>query len=160
MTRRGRGSSAAGFVAGGEALALGALVFVAGSLLVLGAWSVVDGRGAAEVAARDAARAVVETGPHTAAGAVSVARRTAHEALSAHLGPEAASPPRWRLSDVRVSGRLERCGRVEVEVEVDRHTARVPFVGGFGTVRLLGSHAERIEPYRDGLPIPPGGVSC
>jgi hypothetical protein len=47
----------------------------------------------------------------------------------------------------------------EVIVEVD--TVNLPIIGGgFGTVEVVGTHTERIEPYRAGLPIPPGGIRC
>ena len=44
-------------------------------------------------------------------------------------------------------------------VTIDVRTVAMPLLGGgFGTVRLTGEHAERIEPYRSGLPT--GAIQC
>ncbi len=155
------GSDEAGFVAGGEALALGLVVFVVGSLLVLSAWRLVDGKLAVETAAREAARAVVEapvvvlTDPvagHQAADAV--ARAT----MVAHRGPDTPDAT-WRFVATRVVGETVRCAPITATVEVQVDTVRLPLIGGgLGTVTLTGEHTERIEPYRSGLPV--GGQQC
>lgn len=152
----------AGFVAGGEAIALGVLVLVVGSLLVLGAWSVVDARLAVDAAAREAGRSLVEsaTARTDARDADRIATEVAIATLAAHHGPLSATDATWTHVDTHVTGALVRCGRVRTEVVVAVRTVRLPLVGGLGTVRLRGDHVERIEPYRSGLPVPSGGVRC
>ena len=151
-----------GFVAGGEALALGVVVFVVGALLVLNAWRLVDGRLAVETAAREAARGVVEApveallGPD---GGHAVADARARATMVAHRGRDDVPGATWRFVSTRLAGTTARCAPVTATVTVHVDTVRVPLVPvGFGTVALVGTHTERIEPYRSGLPV--GGAAC
>jgi hypothetical protein len=158
VTARG---SEAGFVAGAEALALGVVVFVAGTLLVLNGWRLVDGKLAVETAAREATRAVVEAPAATlldASAAASLADTTARSVMVAHRGPDDAPGATWRFVDSTLRGDAERCAPVTATATIDVDTVRLPLVGGFGTVTLVGEHTERIEPFRGGLPL--GGSSC
>lgn len=170
MTSRHRRLLAAedGVVAGGEALLVGVLVFVTGTLLLVSMWTVVDAKIAVEAAAREATRAVVEapaavlaagaTGDETALG---LARTAALAAVTAQRGAPDSSVGSWSLDTVTVSGRYERCGTIQSTVRVTIDTPRLPFVGRRLTAGVIeGTHLERIEPYRAGLPVPPGGVSC
>lgn len=160
--RRPGVSGEGGFVAGGEALALGLVVFVVGSLLVLSAWRLVDGKLAVETAAREAARAVVEapvavlTDPVGGPQAADVAARAT---MVAHRGPDDVPGATWRFATTRVVGETVRCAPITATVEVQVDTVRLPLIGGgLGTVTLTGQHTERIEPYRSGLPV--GDVQC
>lgn len=151
-----------GLVAGGEALALGVVVFVVGTLLVLSAWSLVDGKLAVETAARQAARAVVEApssvllDPWQRDG---LADATALATMEAHRGPSGSDATTWRFLRADLRGAVVRCGAVTATVEVEVQTVRLPVLArGFGSVRMVGEHTERIEPYRAGLPV--GGGGC
>lgn len=151
-----------GFVAGGEALALGVVVFVLGTLLVLSAWRLVDGKLAVETAAREAARAVVEAPVDVlvdpVAGAA-LADAAARSTMVAHRGPDDAAGATWRFVDTRVVGEAVRCAPIAATVRIDVDTVRLPLLGGgLGTVRLVGEHVERVEPYRGGLPA--AGAAC
>lgn len=151
-----------GFVAGGEALALGVVVFVVGTLLVLNAWRLVDGRLAVETAAREAARGLVEAPATTILDPVAghaVADTRARATMAAHRGPDTAADATWVFVATQLSGTAARCAPVTATVTVRVDTVRVPLVPvGFGTVTLVGEHTERIEPYRSGLPV--GGAQC
>lgn len=151
----------AGFVAGAEALALGVVVFVAGTLLVLNGWRLVDGKLAVETAAREAARAVVEAPVVTlldAPASAALADDTARSVMATHRGPDDTPGATWAFVASAVSGDVERCAPITATTEIDVDTVRLPLIGGFGTVRLVGEHTERIEPFRSGLPL--GGSSC
>ena len=151
-----------GFVAGGEALALGVVVFVVGTLLVLNAWRLVDGRLAVETAAREAVRGVVEAPVDVLVDPVAagrVAELRARATMTAHRGPDDAPGATWRFGTTRLTGTVARCAPLTVTVSIEVDTVRVPLVPvGFGTVPLEGRHTERVEPYRSGLPI--GGAAC
>lgn len=151
-----------GFVAGGEALALGVVVFVVGSLLLLSAWRLVDGKLAVETAAREAARAVVEAPVGVLADPVAghrAADAVARATMVAHRGPDDIADATWRFVATRVVGAAARCAPITATVEIRVDTVRLPLLGGgIGTVTLTGEHTERIEPYRSGLPV--GGVQC
>lgn len=151
-----------GFVAGGEALALGVVVFVVGVLLVLNAWRLVDGKLAVETAAREAARGLVEAPVDVLLDPVrghEVADGRARATMVAHRGADDVPEATWRFVSTQLAGTAARCAPVTATVTVRVDTVRVPLVPvGFGTVTLVGTHTERIEPYRSGLPV--GGAAC
>lgn len=151
-----------GFVAGGEALALGVVVFVAGALLVLNAWRLVDGKLAVETAAREAARGVVEAPVDVLLDPVvghGIADTRARATMAAHRGRDDVPDATWEFVSTQLSGTAARCAPVTTRVTVRVDTVRVPLTPvGFGTVTLVGEHTERIEPYRSGLPV--GGAAC
>jgi hypothetical protein len=141
-----------GAVAGIEALAFGVLVFVLGTLLVANVWAAVDGRGAADGAARAAARAVVTAAPGTDLQAVATDAATA--GLAAH-GIDDGRP-----IEVRVAGELVRCGAVEVTVAHRVPLAVLPQLGaGRTAVTVRSTHAAVVDPFRGGLPAL-AGVPC
>ena len=149
-------SSEGGFVAGGEALALGVVVFVMGSLLVLSAWRLVDGKLAVETAAREAARGVVEAPVSVLVDPLQAARVADARALGtmvAHRGPDDVPGATWSFVGTTVEGESARCAEIVATVTVRIDTVELPLLGGgFGTVELTGTHTERIEPYRSSLP--------
>ena len=151
-----------GFVAGGEALALGVVVFVMGTLLVLSGWSLVDGKLAVEASAREAARSVIESPVAVLADPVTghqLADTTARATMVAHRGPDDSPDTTWRFIRTQVSGAIARCAPITATVTIDVDTVRMPLLGGgLGTVTLTGVHTERIEPYRGGLPT--GSFQC
>lgn len=141
-----------GAVAGIEALAFGALVFVLGTLLVANVWAAVDGRSAADGAARAATRAVVTAAPGSDLAAV--AHAAASGALAAHGVPPERAPA------VALTGALERCGVVEVTVAHEVPLTLLPQVGQRrAAVTVRATHAAVIDPFASGLPASPG-VPC
>ena len=146
-----------GFVGGFEALPFGFLVFVVGVALLVNAWGVVDGTLAASAAAREAARAFVESdGPGTGA-ALAEARRAAADAIEGHK----ADPGRWDLH-TEGGAELRRCARVTFVVTYDVPTFRLPWIGGFGgaVITATGRHSEVVDPYRQGLAVAPASAGA
>lgn len=136
-----------GAVAGIEVLPFGFLILVAGTLLVVNAWAVVDAKFAVDAAAREATRAYVEA--PDAASALDAAHRRAMEALSAH-GRDDVDRVRLELNTPEGHG---RCRRVLVTVVYRVPALTIPFVGGFGgSIDSTSTHTEVVDPYRDGLP--------
>jgi hypothetical protein len=142
----------AGAVAGLEALAFGVLVFVIGTLLVANLWAAVDGRSAADGAARAAARAVVASAPGDDLAAV--ARTAAVDALTAH------GVPADRVTEVGLAGALVRCGVVEVTVAHRVPLVVLPRVGARrAAVTVRATHAAVVDPFASGLPAT-SGMPC
>lgn len=141
-----------GAVAGLEALAFGVLVFVIGTLLVANLWAAVDGRSAADGAARAAARAVVTAAPGSDLDAVAAA--AARTALTAH-----GVPPE-RVPQVALRGTLARCGAIEVTVAHEVPLVVLPTVGArAAAVTVRATHAAIVDPFASGLPAA-AGVPC
>lgn len=144
-----------GAVGGFEALPFGFLVFVIGVLLLVNAWGVVDAKLAAAAAAREAARAFVESSEPAAAGALGQAEAAATAAIEGHK----ENPGTW---SVRPEGRLElrRCAPATFVVDYDVPTFQLPWIGGFGGSVITASarHTEIVDPYRSGLPVPDSGT--
>ncbi len=138
---------------GFEALPFGFLVFVIGLALLVNAWGVIDAKLVASAAAREAARAFVESSGPASADALAEAGRAARDAVEGHK----AEPGHW---DVRTEGpaELRRCARVTFVVTYDVPTFRLPWIGGFGgsVITATGRHSEVVDPYRQGLGDPVG----
>lgn len=139
-----------GAVGGLEALPFSVLIFVAGSLLLLNAWGVIDAKLAVTSAAREATRTYAEAGDPVAGDAA--ARRVAREAVSSY----GRDPDRLELSPPQ--GAFARCSRVGYTATYPVPAIRVPFLGGFGDgFEVSATHTERIDDLRSGLP---GEASC
>lgn len=138
-----RGES--GQIGGVEAAVFGVLIFVMGTLIVANAWGVVDAKLATSGAAREVARAIVESGDpgRAAASADEVAART----LEAH------GRDRRRMDAVVVEGGLLRCQRITVEVRYRVPFLALPLLGSHGSAfTVVGRHSEIVDPFRSGLP--------
>ncbi len=144
----GRVPSESGFVAGADALLVGVLVFVMGTLVALNAWSVVDARFATASAAREAVRAAVETpvgqDPHERAVAAGRAAYAAH----------GRNPEALRVEPVGDVG-LARCQRIRYRAVATVPTTIVPGRWPAGGFEVTGTHSEVVDPHRSGLA--PGG---
>lgn len=141
----------AGVVGGLEGLAFGFLVFVVGLLVVVNAWAVVDAKAAASAAAREAARAFVES--PSAAGAEAASLDAARAAIEAH-GRDSA---RTELTVSAPDG-LARCARVTAEVRHRLPLIRIPLLGQTGDgLTVAARHSELVDAHRSGLP---GSASC
>lgn len=137
-----------GAIGGLEALPFSVLIFVAGTLLLMSAWAVIDTTQAAGAAAREGARALSES-TESDAGRIA-AERAAAEAFAAHGGDPSALT-------VSIDGDLRRCGPVRVRVRVTEPAIAIPLIGGLGPTEITASHTERVESLRSGLP---GEVRC
>lgn len=145
MRRRGERGQAGGM----EVLPFGLLVFVAGTLLLVNIWGVVDSRFAADAAAREAARWVVEsasrgtTPEEVRAGANEVARATM------------ADHGRRGELEVRVDppdATFVRCERIRVTVVAGVPAIRLPFLGGFARAfEVRATRSEIVDPTRAGV---------
>lgn len=153
VRRRRRWPDEAGFVGGFEVLPLGFLVFVVGVGLLVNAWGVIDAKLVASAAAREAARAFVESEGPGVGDALAEAERAASDAIDGHK----ADPGRWAISTEGPT-ELRRCARVSFIVTYDVPTFRLPWIGGFGgsVITATGRHSEIVDPYRDGLSVPSG----
>jgi Flp pilus assembly protein TadG len=127
-----------------EALAFGLLIFVAGTLVFVNGWALVDAKLAAASAAREAARTYVEA--NNAAAALPAAEQAGRDALAGYGRDPAGST--FTLSE----GSLGRCLRIEIEVRTHAPLIRIPWVGDAGSYTVVARHSELVDPYRTGLP--------
>lgn len=132
-----------GAIGGVEGLAFAVLIFVFGTLFVANAWATVDAKLASSAAAREAARAYVESNS-TTEGSDS-ARAAADNAMQGHGR---------QVADVTISSSssFERCGVVEIAVSAAVPRVSLPLLGrGGGTTNVTSRHSEVVDPYRSGL---------
>lgn len=149
--RRGERGQAGGM----EVLPFGLLIFVGGALLLVNIWGVVDTRFAADAAAREATRWVVESaGLGVSPDAVREGASTVAEATMADHGKRSpvevvVDPP---------DATFVRCERIRVTVETSVPAIRLPFLGGFGEpFEVRATHAELVDPTRSGVD---GAATC
>lgn len=133
-----------GQVGGVEALIFGVLVFVLGSLAIANAWGVLDAKVAVIDAAREAARAYVQT--PAGSDPYAAARQAAGDSLAA----SGRDVSRMQLS---ISGSLARCARVAAQVSYRVPLVSVPLIGGIGNgIVASATRSELVDPFRNGLP--------
>lgn len=145
MIRRSERGQAGGM----EVLPFGLLIFVGGALLLVNIWGVVDTKFAADAAAREAARWVVESaGLETTPAAVRDGATAVAQATMADHGKR-------RPVEVTVTpadAAFVRCERISVVVETSVPAIRLPFLGGYGTpFEVRATHAELVDPTRSGV---------
>jgi hypothetical protein len=139
-----------GVVAGAEALLLGVLVFVFGTLVLLNGWLAIDARFATAAAAREAVRAVTtaEAGADLATAAATAGR--------AALGAHGIDPS--RASIALVAGDQRRCAEVRAVVTLEVPLVVIPSLRGrTGSLSVRSDHRAVVDPHRSGLPE---GVVC
>jgi hypothetical protein len=128
-----------------EVLPFGLLVFVIGALLVTNAWAVIDARGTAASASREAVRAYAE------ASDAFTADRDAREAAANTAIGHGRDPGRLRL-DIEPQGPFARCVPVTIRASYEVPALHLPWIGGFGhAFDVVDGHTELIDPYRSGL---------
>ena len=139
-----RGDS--GQVGGIEAIPLGVLIFVLGTLVIANAWAVVDAKFATDAAARQAARTFVEA--TDAAAAFADADAAGRAAIEGH----GRDPNRARIVPVG-EFTLARCERAAFEVTYKVPALSMPLIGGLGKAPFLvrSTHRELVDPFRAGL---------
>jgi hypothetical protein len=141
-----------GQVGGIEALPLGVLIFVIGTLMVANIWAVVDAKMAVDAAAREATRRYVEAADGGGAEHGAVA------AGLAALEAEGRDPSRgkvWMKALATPDGRhsFERCARATFSASYTVPALTLPLIGGFGEgFEVTSSHSELVDPFRDGVP--------
>jgi Flp pilus assembly protein TadG len=142
-----------GFAGGAEAIAFGVLIFVFGTLVIAGAWGVIDGRLATTAAAREAARSYVEAGSETQA--MDAARNAAESAMRGH----SRELVDLEITPIRRGGTtFRRCNGIQVLVRARVPRAPIPLLSRAGGAYTVTSrHDEHIDPYRSGLT---GASSC
>jgi hypothetical protein len=144
-----RRSGERGQVAGIEALPFGLLIFVAGVLLLVNVWGVVDTKFAAESAAREATRHLVEV------ARLDADHRTLVAETEAAAGRTFADHGKRAALQVDVSAEhdgFQRCSRVRVRVTTSVPAIRLPFFGGFGDAfDIVATHSELVDPTRSGV---------
>ncbi len=135
-----------GQVAGIEAVPFGLLVFIAGALLIANIWAVVDTKFAADAAARQATRYVVESA--SADTPPELVRAVADDIARATMADHGRDGELTVLVESD-GGTFERCQRVTVTVSTEVPAVRIPFVGGFGDpFAIVASHSELVDPVR------------
>lgn len=149
MTRpvdpRGRWCNERGFVAGAEAVALGVLVLLAGTILMVNAWAVVDTRMALESAAREYLRAYTEAdSPDAAAAAGELSWRAVLADRPALAARVSVTPP--------PPARFGPCAPAPVTLSATVPSIHIPFVGGFGDHTVDVSAVELVDAHREMAP--------
>lgn len=133
-----------GFVAGGEVLPFGVLIFVFGTLLLVNAWAVIDAKFAVSSASREAARTYAESDGSLDGEAE--ARAVAVETIEAY-GYDGEE-----LELSQPAGAFVRCGTVTYSASYPVPAIRIPLIGGFGRgFTVTSSHSTRIDQLRTGL---------
>ena len=145
MRRATRRHGERGFVGGAEALAFGALVLLAGALVLVNVWSVLETRTAVDVAAREYLRAYTHASERDEALAAGEwAARTTLAARGTPLrGLRIAAPP---------ASRFGPCGRAEVTLVATVPAARLPFIGTVAAAEVRVTHAELIGAHEEVTP--------
>lgn len=153
------GQAQGGFVAGGETLLLGSLVFLVGILLAVNAWNIVDARMTADAVAREVARTLVEADADAAVGGRLDDVAAATAGAMGRDGPvrvEVVDPAGTTIADPAAI--LRRCQHITVRATITTDTVRLPFVGSWGMPwSMTGEHHEIVDPFRSGLP---GEADC
>jgi hypothetical protein len=149
MTRRWAGD--AGQAAGVETVALGILVFVSVTLLIVNAWGMVTNQGVADSIAREYLRAytAADTRPAALQAGDQVAQLVASDRGLPARRVHIIEPVAWGP-----------CVTAQVTVTIDEPEIRAPFLGGFGTSELTVTHRDRIDGHRAGLAGNDAGGTC
>ncbi len=133
-----------GQLGGLEGLAFGVLVFVIGTLVVVNAWAAIDAKLAAASAAREAARAYVESADGEDA------EQEAAAAAAQALRGYGRDPDRMTLR--HSPGAFGRCRRVTFTVEYPVSLAAIPLINRPALTFVAASrHSELVDPFRSGL---------
>jgi hypothetical protein len=140
----GRAIRAEGGQAAAEVLAVGAIVVITVTLVVVRTWAVVDAKFRIESAAREAARAYVEaSGPGEADAD---ARRAAWSAMGVGGPTDVPGDP---AGFYERRGGFGRCERIDIRLRWEVPGLRA-WVVTLGAVTVTGSHTEVVDPYRTG----------
>jgi Flp pilus assembly protein TadG len=135
-----------GAMGGLEGLAFGVLIFAFGTLMVLNAWAVVDGKLVASAAAREATRSFVEAPNERAA------REAADSAAQQVVNGRRNARTTLDIAPIGTGAGFGRCEQITANVRIDVPRVSLPLIGGTGgTFPVSATHTEVIDPYRSGL---------
>lgn len=131
-----------GVIAGGEGLAFGVLILLAGSLALINIWAIVDTRTALDAASREYLRTYTEqssAGEALLLGDAS-ARRVLHSRGT-------------RTKDLTITveqpAGFGPCSAVTVRISATVHWFKVPFLDGFGDAVVTAENRELVDAHRD-----------
>lgn len=128
--------------AGAEALAFGALVLVAGTLVLVNVWGTIDARMALDAASREYLREYTQAPTHS--DAVRRGELAARVALAARGTP---------ISSLRVEhpdpARFGPCGEAHVALTATVPSMRVPFLGTLTRTEVTVQHRELVDAHRE-----------
>lgn len=141
MTRRPMRRNERGLVAGGDAVVFGALILLAGTLVVTNLWSIVETRTAVDAAARDYLRS------YTRAENSTDATRLAEQAARAVLDGRGTPLTGLEITPPDPGG-FGPCGTATVTLAARVPAARVPFLGELGATEVTVTHTELIDAHR------------
>lgn len=130
-----------GQAAGIESVPFGILVFVAGLILVVNVWAVIDTRAAVDTAARDYLRA------YTASDDLPSATARGRAAANASVSARSGAADRLVIHDPREP--FGPCRPATVELEFEVPAIRAPFIGSIGMTTVSTTQTELVQPYGD-----------
>jgi hypothetical protein len=134
-----------GAIGGLEGLVFGILLFAFGTLMVVNAWAVVDGKMVASAAAREATRTFVES-PNERAAILN-----ANDAAKNVINGRRQTQTSVEITPLG-NGGYGRCEKVTATVRLSIPRVSLPLIGGTGgTFPVSATHTEVIDPYRSGL---------
>jgi len=131
-----------GAVGGGEGVIFGMLILVAGTLVILNLWALLDTRMALDSAAAEYLRTYTEQ------QGFFQARYTADVALKDTLTQRGFSPDRVSIRVGEPQG-FGPCAEVTVQLSTQVPWARVPFIGGAGSTSVSVTQSELIDAHRE-----------
>lgn len=130
-----------GFIGGSEVLPFGLLIFVAGILIIVNAWAVVDTKMTLDSTAQVMSRTISEEDRLDPVALESLARETV-----ADLGLD-PGPVRIELDPADTT--LVRCQRVTVTLSYPVPALTLPVLGRIGeTIEVHATASELVDPYR------------
>ena len=139
--RRRRLDGDAGFIGGSEVLPFGLLIFVAGILIIVNAWAVVDTKMTLDSAAQVMSRTISEADRLDPAAIDALARETV-----ADLGLD---PGPISVEVEPADTALVRCQRVTVSLAYPVPALTLPILGRIGeTIDVHATASEVVDPYR------------
>lgn len=145
-----------GFVAGTESLAFGVLILVAGAILIVNAWSMVDSRLTLDAAAREYLRSYTEASDPLAA------TTQGRSALLRVIDGRAALVEGLSMQEPDPAS-FGPCAPALLELSVDVPSIRMPFVGDFGSHQVNVRHVELINAHKQmsgGAGYKPEATAC
>ena len=152
MTGRRRCRGDGGFVGGSEVLPFGLLIFVAGILIIVNAWAVVDTKMTLDSAAQVVSRTISEADQLDTAAIDDLARRTV-----ADLGLD---PGPVTVQIEPADAALVRCQRVTVTLGYPVPAVTLPILGRIGeTIDVHATASELVDPYRSSETLVEGSCS-
>lgn len=152
MTRCRRCCGEQGFVGGSEVLPFGLLIFVAGILIIVNAWAVVDTKMALDSAAQVMSRTISEA-DHLDTEAIDALARGTVADLGLDPGPVTVE---IEPADTA----LVRCARVTVTLGYPVPALTLPILGRIGeTVEVHATASELVDPYRSSETLLEGSCS-